>query len=45
VDVNDVLLLLGAFGCAADCDVNVDGSPGVDVNDFLALLAVFGLPC
>lgn len=45
VDVSDVLLLLGAFGCAADCDVNVDGSPGVDVNDFLALLAVFGLPC
>ncbi|MDG2426441.1 MAG: M12 family metallo-peptidase [Flavobacteriales bacterium] len=45
VDDNDILLVLGAFGCTTDCTVNVDGAPGVNVNDILTLLAAFGLPC
>jgi hypothetical protein len=45
VNVNDVLLLLGEFGCAEDCTFDLNGVPGVDVSDFLILLGVFGLPC
>lgn len=45
VNVNDILLLLGEFGCAADCTFDLNGVPGVDVADFLILLGAFGLPC
>ena len=45
VNVNDILLLLGEFGCAVDCTFDLNGVPGVDVADFLILLGAFGLPC
>ncbi len=45
VNVNDILLLLGEFGCVADCTFDLNGVPGVDVADFLVLLGAFGLPC
>jgi hypothetical protein len=45
VNVNDILLLLGEFGCATDCTFDLNGIPGVDVADFLILLGAFGLPC
>ena len=46
VGVSDVLLLLGGFGCSADCgvsDVNADGV--VNVTDVLFLLGLFGSIC
>ena len=45
VNVNDILLLLGEFGCAVDCTFDLNGVAGVDVADFLILLGAFGLPC
>ena len=45
VNVNDVLLLLGEFGCALDCTFDVNGINGVDVVDFLLLLGAYGQPC
>jgi hypothetical protein len=44
VDVNDFLLMLGAWGdcpdpCPPSCPADIDGNCGVDVNDFLILLA------
>ncbi len=45
VNVNDVLLLLGEFGCSVDCTLDVNGIPGVDVADFLLVLGLFGMPC
>jgi len=45
VGVNDVLLLLGAFGCTGGCpfDLTVDGVVGI--GDVLALLGSFGDDC
>ena len=40
VDVSDLLLLLAAFGTAADGDCNGDGV--TDVSDLLVLLSQFG---
>ena len=45
VNVNDILLLLGEFGCTVDCTFDLNGVPGVDVADFLLLLGAYGLPC
>ncbi|MBK13144.1 MAG: hypothetical protein CL849_06380 [Crocinitomicaceae bacterium] len=45
VNVNDILLLLGEFGCTVDCTFDLNGIPGVDVADFLLLLGAFGFPC
>ena len=45
VNVNDILLLLGEFGCAVDCTFDVNGLNGVDVTDFLLLLGAYGQPC
>ena len=45
VNVNDVLLLLGEFGCAVGCTFDVNGINGVDVVDFLLLLGAYGQPC
>jgi len=45
VNVNDILLLLGEFGCTTDCTFDLNGVPGVDVADFLLLLGAYGLPC
>ena len=46
VTVSDLLLVLGEFGCTADCgreDISGDGM--VTVNDLLDLLGSFGDPC
>ena len=45
VGVNDVLLLLGEFGCASSCahDLNEDGQ--ISIADVLAMLGMFGLNC
>ncbi len=46
VEVADLLILLGDFGCTADCsaaDINGDGS--VTVADMLLFLAMFGEDC
>ena len=45
VNVNDILLLLGEFGCAVNCTFDLNGINGVDVSDFLLLLGAYGLPC
>ena len=45
VNVNDILLLLGEFGCTVGCAFDLNGTPGVDVADFLVLLGAYGLPC
>ena len=45
MNVNDILLLLGEFGCTTDCTFDLNGVPGVDVADFLLLLGAYGLPC
>jgi hypothetical protein len=46
VEIQDVLLLLGEFGCLADCsigDLNEDGA--VTAADILLLLSAFGEAC
>lgn len=46
VEVSDLLILLGDFGCTADCsaaDINGDGS--VTVADMLLFLSMFGEDC
>ena len=45
MNVNDILLLLGEFGCAVNCTFDLNGINGVDVGDFLLLLGAYGLPC
>ena len=43
VDVNDLLMLLGAWGpCTPPCDGDVNGDEIIDVNDLLMLLANWG---
>lgn len=42
VDVQDLLLLLGAWGPCLGCDEDVNGSGAVDVVDLLALLGEWG---
>jgi hypothetical protein len=44
VDINDFLILLGAWGPNPGHPADIDGNGAVDVNDFLALLAQWG-PC
>jgi hypothetical protein len=44
VDVNDFLILLGAWGPNPGHPADIDGNGEVDVNDFLDLLAMWG-PC
>jgi hypothetical protein len=44
VDINDFLILLGAWGPNPGHPADIDGNGEVDVNDFLDLLAQWG-PC
>lgn len=44
VDVQDLLLLLGAWGPCKACDADLNSSGSVDVQDLLILLANWG-PC
>ena len=45
VAVNDILIMLGEFGCSSGCmaDINLDGF--VSVEDFLIVLGEFGNSC
>ena len=45
VAVNDVLFLLGNFGCLSGCVADINGDDAVTAADMLAILAVFGTPC
>ena len=46
VAINDLLLLLAAFGCSDDpCPVDVDGDGSTAVGDLLQMLASFGDFC
>ena len=45
VAVDDVLLLLGGFGCVDACPYDVDGDSLVGVSDVLAMLSEFGQAC
>ena len=46
VTVSDLLLVLGEFGCTADCGrADISGDGMVTVNDLLELLGSFGDPC
>ena len=43
--VSDVLLVLGEFGCGADCAIDLDGDGATTVSDVLAVLSAFGEAC
>lgn len=43
VDVNDLLLVVGQFGCASGCSADVDGDGAVTAADILVVLANWSL--
>jgi len=45
IAVNDVLSLLGEFGCLSGCSADITGDGQVTAADMLAILAVFGNLC
>jgi len=45
IEVLDVLILLGDFGCVSNCVADIDGDGLVSVSDVLLLLAGFGEDC
>ena len=45
IEVSDVLLLLGDFGCTQNCSADIDGDGSVAVSDILLLLAAYGEEC
>ena len=45
IEVSDVLLLLGDFGCTQNCSADIDGDGSVAVSDVLLLLAAYGEEC
>ena len=45
IGVNDVLMLLGEFGCSVDCTTDLDGDGVVAIGDVLDMLGMFGESC
>ena len=45
VGVNDVLMLLGEFGCSTGCTTDLDGDGVVAIGDVLDMLGTFGENC
>ncbi len=45
VGTQDLLQLLGEFGCQEDCSTNLDADPSINAGDLLAFLSAFGLIC
>ena len=45
VSVNDILVLLGEFGCSTNCSFDLDSDGITGVNDLLSILAFFGSEC
>lgn len=45
VNISDMLLLLGDFGCTGNCVGDIDGNGAVNSGDAITLLGVFGSSC
>ena len=47
ISVADILILLGEFGCTANCanDLNGEGNGAVNIQDLLIILSVFNTVC
>ena len=45
IGIGDLLMLLGDFGCPADCNYDMNGDGGVTTSDMLVMLALFGTDC
>ena len=45
INVSDILMALGEFGCAANCSADLNGDGLVSVTDILLVLSQFGQPC
>ena len=45
VSVNDILMMLGDFGCTSDCEADVDLDGSVGISDLLQILSAFGDDC
>ena len=47
ISVSDILILLGEFGCIANCenDLNGEGNGAVNIQDLLVILSVFNTEC
>ena len=47
ISVSDILILLGEFGCTANCenDLNGEGNGAVNIQDLLIILSVFNTVC
>ena len=45
IGVNDVLMLLGEFGCSTNCTTDLDGDGVVAIGDVLDMLGMFGESC
>jgi hypothetical protein len=43
VDLDDLLLVLGSFGCLSECSGDADGDGDVDLDDLLLVLGNFGV--
>ena len=45
IGIGDILLLLGDFGCPAECNYDMNGDGGVTTSDMLVFLGAFGEIC
>jgi len=45
INVSDILMALGEFGCAGSCSADLNGDGLVSVTDILLVLSQFGQPC
>ena len=45
INVSDILMALGEFGCTVDCAADLNGDGAVTVTDVLLVLSQFGQPC
>lgn len=45
VTVDDILNVLGEFGCTSNCEHDVNGDGAINVEDILLVLSAFGTAC
>ena len=45
IGIGDLLMLLGDFGCPADCNHDMNGDGSVTTSDMLVMLSLFGESC
>jgi len=43
--IQDLLIILGDFGCTSSCEGDVDGDGAVTIYDALSFLSLFGTTC